>query len=99
MRATMQGWLLVRAAALSATTAVSPRRIVPSGHLPAALRDEHIRRDGRSAATRLSTLVLDRHRLGHGHGHDTLPATMPLRGGRQRLQHVPAALPTGRRTE
>jgi hypothetical protein len=93
----MHGRVPVRAA-LPPTAAVSAWRIVPSGHLPTTLRDEHLSHDGRSATTRLSTALPDHHR--HSDGPRTrVPTTMRLRRGRQRFDHMPAAMSPGRRNE
>jgi hypothetical protein len=95
----MHGQVVVRAAALSSTAAVSTRRVVSGCHLPATLRDKHLDHDGHSATTRLSTCMFDHHRRSDGHHHTRMPATLRLRSDRQHLDHMPAAMPTGHRNE
>jgi hypothetical protein len=98
VRAAMCGSDLVRATALPPIAAVSAGRAVPSDRLPTTLPSEHLPHDGHSATTRLSAPML--HHLRHSDGHHTfVSATVRLRRGRQRLDRMPAAMPTGLRDE
>jgi hypothetical protein len=92
----------VPAAAVPSTSAVPTRCIVPSGHLLAPLRYEHISRDGHSrdghsATASLSTPLFDHHRHSGWH-HTRMPAPLRLRRGRQ-CHPMPAPMPTGWRNE
>jgi hypothetical protein len=82
----MHGRILVRAAALPATAAVSARRVLPGGPLRAALRHEH-HHNGRPAAARLSTPVFAR----HSDGRRTAAVPAALRVDRHHTR-MPAAL-------
>jgi hypothetical protein len=81
----MRGRILVRAAALPATAAVSARRDVPGNPLRVALRYEH-HHNGRPATARLSTPLFGCHSAGR---HTVVLAA--LRADRRHTS-MPAAL-------
>jgi hypothetical protein len=81
----MRGRILVRAAALPATTELSARSALPGRPLRAPLRYEH-HHNGRPAAARLSTPLFAQHSDGR---RTTVPAA--LRADRHHTR-MPAAL-------
>jgi hypothetical protein len=96
--------VVVPAAALSAATEVSARRVVPGDSLRASsLSHKHQLHHEQPAPARLSTPLFNRHSLWrrtvptalHADRHHThMPATLCLRRHQRHIDHMPAALPT-----